>query len=324
VASLVYWLAVLAIAGIGYWLQASPKAEIEARRRLREWRKTSGTVTGARIEAIHQARLSIPGQLLKIKANVFKPLVHYSYQIGDKTYAASKFKNSFLSRGEEWVSAERRTVENIVGAHAPGQTVSVHYDPDDPAHAYLELDSSIARLFLFRISGMALILAAALMFMRSAYNSSGDMFANRSPEAFAAVLPMTNAELRAALAARMGLNCQYDGIYREAYESWLCRDASGASTARVYIYSRKQALDKTDYLTAQAEAAEAAAFFAKLGAATLPHQTDQLALQEWVNRSIPTLGQTGGRADTIINQIPVVLSALAENSIQLEVGELKY
>lgn len=321
-ATFIYWLVILLLAAVGYWLQSSPKAEIAARRRLRDWRKTAGAVTGSHLEETKNARLSVPGQLLKMRADVYKPVISYTYLIGDKTYQSSKYRNSFVARGEEWLSADRQAVEKIVAAHPPGQTVTVNYDPDDPASAYLELDSSISRLFVFRTSGIVLILAAALMFMRSAYSTSGDLLAGRTPPETAAVLPVANAELRAGLSSNLGLVCQYNGIYHETYESWLCKAPSGAASPSVYIYSRKQALEKTDYLIAKANQPDAPAFFTALFQVALP-ESDPGQLKDWITKAAPSLGQTGGRAETILDNVPFVLSIPSENTLQLDIGEFK-
>jgi hypothetical protein len=317
----IYWLVILLLAAVGYWLQSSPKAEIEARRRLRDWRKAIGSVTGSRLEEIRHARLSVPGRLLKMRADVYKPVIGFSYQIGDKTYSSSKYKNSFLARGEEWVSADRLAVEKIVAAHAPGQTVTVNYDPDDPASAYLELDSSISQLFVFRTSGVVLILAAALMFMRSAYNTSGDLVAGRATPEIAAVIPVASSEIRAGLSDQLGLVCNYNGIYHETYESWLCKNPPGAGPGLVYVYCRKQALEKTDYLLAKADRSAAPAFFASLFKVALP-QSDPLQLQDWVTKTAASLSQNNRVAETTLNNLHFALSAPSQDTLQLEIGAI--
>ncbi len=164
ISTAIYWLIVLILAAIGYWLQSWPKAEIEARRRLPGWRKTSGTVTASRLDETPHASLSIPGRLLKLKADLYKPVISYSYSVGERTYQGSRYKNSFLSCGEEWQAVDRAAAAQVVAAHPAGTSVTVTYDPDDPASAYLEPDGSISRLFVFRTSGVVLLLAAALMF----------------------------------------------------------------------------------------------------------------------------------------------------------------
>jgi hypothetical protein len=322
VSNTIYLLLVLLIGAVGYWLQSSPRAEIAARRRLRDWRKTGGTVTGSRLEEIRGARLSVPGRLLKIKADLYKPVISYTFPVGDKTYTSAKYKNSFLARGEEWLSADRQSVDKIIAAHPPGQSVTVNYDPDDPATAYLELDSSISQLFIFRTSGIVLILAAALLFMRSAYNTSGDLLAGLSAPESAAVLSLPSAEIRAGLSGDLGLICQYNGIYRENYESWLCKKPPSAAPALVYVYSRKLALEKTDYLIAKALRSDAPAFFTNVLRLALP-QSDPLLLQDWIAKTVPGLSQSNRRAETTINDLHLVLSLPSEDTLQLDIGEFK-
>jgi hypothetical protein len=322
VSNFIYWLVILLLGAIGYWLQASPKAEIAARRRLRDWRKTAGTVTGSRLDEIRGARLSVPNRLLKTKADVYKPVISYTYPVGGKTYTCSKYRNSFLARGEEWMSPDRPSVDNIVTAHPPGQPVIVNYDPEDPASAYLELDSSISQLFVFRTSGVVLILAASLLFIRSAYSASSDLLAGRSSPESGAVFPVPTTEIRAGLSSELGLLCTYSGIYRETYESWLCKNPPAAGPALVYIYSRKLDLEKTDYLIAKAVEPDAPAFFTNVLQVAYP-QFDPLPLQDWLTKTAPTLSQGRPSAQTTIDRLHFVLSAPSKNTLQLDVGEFK-
>ncbi len=320
--NIILWLVILLLGAVGYWLQASPKAEIAARRRLRDWRKTGGTVTGSHLDEIRGARLRVPERLLKTKADVYKPVISYTYPVGDKTYTSSKYKNSFLAHGEEWMSADRGSVDKIVAAHPPGQPVTVNYDPDDPATAYLELDSSISQLFVFRTSGIVLLLAASLLFLRSAYSASGNLLAGRSSAESAAVFPIPTAEIRAGLSSDLGLDCTYSGIYRETYESWLCKNSPSAGPALVSVYSRKLELEKTDYLITKAVQSDAPAFFTSVVQVALP-QSDPLLLQDWLTKTAPTLSRSNPSAETTIDHVHFVLSAPSENTLQLDIGEFK-
>jgi hypothetical protein len=322
ISTAIYWLLILLFGAFGYWLQSWPKAELAARRRLRDWRKTTGTVTSSHLEEIQAARLSLPDRLLKMKADVYKPVISYTYLVGSKTYQSSKYKNSFVARGEEWVTQDPKIAADLLAAHPPGQTVTVAYDPADPATAYLELDSSISRLFVFRISGILLLLSAALFFMRSAYGASSDMLAGRTPTQVAAVFPLPSAEIRAGITSSLGLTCQYNGIYHETYESWLCKDPPGAAPASVHVYSRKEDLEKTDYLIAKASQPDAPAFFTDLFRVVLP-RSDPLQFQAWIAKTAPSLSQSGDQAETSIDNVLFVLSVPSKNTLQLDIGELK-
>jgi hypothetical protein len=321
ISTVIYWLLILLFGAFGYWLQSWPKAELAARRRLRDWRKTTGTVTSSHLEETQGARLSLPDRLLKMKADVYKPVISYTYLVGNKTYQSSKYKNSFIARGEEWVTQDPKIAADLLAAHPPGQTVTVAYDPADPATAYLELDSSISRLFVFRISGIFLLLAAALFFMRSAYGASSDML-GRTPPQVAAVFPLPSPEIRAAITGSLGLTCQYNGIYHQTYESWLCNKPLDLEPALVYVYSRKESLEKTDYLIAKASQPDAPAFFTGLMQVILP-QSDPLKLQAWITKTAPSLSQTGDRAETSIDNVLFVLSVPSKNTLQLDIGEFR-
>ncbi len=106
------------LGAFGYWLQSSPKAEIAARRRLRDWRKTTGTVTGSHLEETQGARLSQPDRLLKIKADFINRSSATLIRSATRPIPLSKYKNSFVARGEEWVSAGPPKLPlDIVAAH---------------------------------------------------------------------------------------------------------------------------------------------------------------------------------------------------------------
>jgi hypothetical protein len=160
------------------------------------------------------------------------------------------------------------------------------------------------------------------MFIRSAYTTSGDILAGRSPSESPAVLPLPTSDIRAGLSGELGMVCKYSGIYHETYESWLCENPPVAAPALVSVYSRKQDLEKADYLIAEAGQAYAPAFFTDLFELVFP-QSDPLQLQDWITKTAPTLTRTGDTADTTMDDVLFVLSVPSLNSLQLDIGEFK-
>lgn len=147
----------LALLGFGFYLQYGTKAEIDLRREAAGWPKTTGTVTAAEITKINQAMwyFGKGGLPRRISADRFTPAITYHYQVGGIDYQASAYRNDLLSRAGEWSSLLPKQVEQIVTDHQPGKSISVSYNPDHPAQAYLDLDTSVKGQQTWQTAGYA-------------------------------------------------------------------------------------------------------------------------------------------------------------------------
>lgn len=93
-------------------------------KRQRSWPVTNGTVTSAALGTVHGGpdRRRGPG---------YVPQIGYDYEVAGKRYSASRI-GVVPSQGYTRVCSEQ-----LLAQYQPGTTVSVHYDPADPATATL-------------------------------------------------------------------------------------------------------------------------------------------------------------------------------------------
>ena len=85
------------------------------------WPQAQGVITSSRL---------VPGHFKQIKG--YRPEIQYRYQVGGTEYLGSR--RSF-SRPN---LATRAASESVIDAYPAGRTVTVFYDPKDPAFALLE------------------------------------------------------------------------------------------------------------------------------------------------------------------------------------------
>jgi len=120
-------------------------------RAARRWPTVQGTVLSSRAES--RRELAHPGGGTTV--TVWSPLVEYSYKVGTRSYHGSR-----VAFGPE-VAGDRDLAEQTVQRYPAGATVSVHYDPSNPAHATLEAAMALRWVALLVPIGF---FAAALFF----------------------------------------------------------------------------------------------------------------------------------------------------------------
>lgn len=70
------------------------------------------------------------GRTHKVLVTKFRPDITYRYEVKGRSYAGAQTNIRKVSR-------ERDTVERVLARYPVGATVTVHYNPDDPAEAML-------------------------------------------------------------------------------------------------------------------------------------------------------------------------------------------
>lgn len=319
----------LILAGVGYWLQYGTKAEIQLRQQARDWPKTTGTVTGSHQEQIKRW-LRRSGSFLGLGGIAFhryKPVIQYTYQVGGSTYESSKYKNGWLTRAGVWVSLNPKTVQKILAEHPQGKTVTVRYNPQDPAQAYLELDCSTGKQMGFRVAGLLVMAAAAGLFALGAYRSVESFIAQLYINSLPAAIPVTTEQLQDSLGSELGLTCQPKKAAGEtmAYTRWECENSSSEARAFVAVYSRERAAEIVDYISAQTgetDPQKELAFFAAVARLAAP-TTDQTALQDWLAQTAPTLTEMGSKAEIVLNGVKFILTNPNGLGLVFRIGELK-
>ncbi len=110
--------------------------------RRRAWPTATGTVRFRRLAVARQLR-----------GRQFAPCVTYDYEVRGRTYRNDQV---YAIAG---TSASARRMMRVV--EALPSTVSVHYDPDDPAQSYLLPNSRATPWIIGSIGGLTVLLGAA-------------------------------------------------------------------------------------------------------------------------------------------------------------------
>jgi hypothetical protein len=103
-------------------------SDLAETRAAMRWPTAQGTVLSSRAESRRELAQTGGGTTV----TVWSPLVEYSYQVGTRSYHGSR-----IAFGPE-VAGARELADQTVARYPTGATVSVHYDPANPAHATLE------------------------------------------------------------------------------------------------------------------------------------------------------------------------------------------
>jgi len=128
----------------------------EARASAR-WPSTPGTVLSSRVEG-HSTLVTRGGGQ---STTVWSPLVEYSFHVGERSYHGSR-----IAFGPE-VAAGRGLADAVVARYPVGASVTVHYDPANPAHATLETGLAfrwMALLFPLAFFAIALFFSGRIHF----------------------------------------------------------------------------------------------------------------------------------------------------------------
>jgi hypothetical protein len=315
---------VLVLGGAGYWLQAGTRAEIAQRRRARSWPTTTGTVTDSHVEALQRrARW----RRRRHRYTVYQPLIGYTYLVNGRSYQSSRYKNRYITQAESggWWTYSQKKAQQILAEHPQGKQVTVTYNPDDPALAYLAVESSLTRPLIFRVSGLLLMAAAGLLLLLGAYRVIQDLGAQSAARNQPAAVPASTEEITAGLARDLGLTCKPD---EQRDYNWDCESPSGDSSVRVYVYSRERATDKVDSILASADRTDqeqALSSLAAVVALVLP-PADLQMVQDWMAKTVPSLTAGGDPAEMTANGVKFVLVSPwvdLPHVVHLEIGEMK-
>jgi hypothetical protein len=112
----------------GFVASISVISNLADARAASRWPTAPGTVLSSRAESRRILTQTGGSQT----TTVWSPLVEYSYRVGERSYHGSR-----VAFGPE-VAGGRDLAEQTVQRYPEGATVSVHYDPSNPAHATLE------------------------------------------------------------------------------------------------------------------------------------------------------------------------------------------
>ncbi|HRD77506.1 MAG TPA: DUF3592 domain-containing protein [Hyphomicrobiaceae bacterium] len=128
-------------------------------RRARQWPKTTGEVVLSTIHEYYQGsyRTETPISVARSKRRGYMPIVEYTYKVMGRPYSSRHIQI------ESQTAGSRSYAESVIARYGKGQVVTVHYNPEQPSQAALELGG--------RLHYVLLVLGALLMLF--ALNAAG-------------------------------------------------------------------------------------------------------------------------------------------------------
>jgi len=131
--------------------------ELRRSRQMRRWPQAEGRVILSEVQtsSVRVRRGTSTGSYRQ--AIRYQPRVVYEYQVGDRLYRGETLSTGTLALHSESAPAEREAQR-----YAPGQSVSVFYNPANPAEATLEPRAGWA-VWLKGMLALALLGAAVML-----------------------------------------------------------------------------------------------------------------------------------------------------------------
>ena len=116
-------LPILILAGFGFFLYRQKRAGSEARRAAQGWSPTSGSVLASTIQVRRTGRS---------RSEI--PVVLYQYEVGGRV-----FQGKTIRAGERYFNVRLAgQAQATIERYPAGATVTVYYDPANPAESALE------------------------------------------------------------------------------------------------------------------------------------------------------------------------------------------
>lgn len=113
-------LPLLIIGGVGYFIYKRSQQGASYRQAAQTWRTTTGTVMMSSVQSGHRGSRY--------------PVVVYQYEVNGKSH-----QSQIIKAGEQYLNISfAGQAQEIVNRYPIGTTVTVYYNPDNPAESALE------------------------------------------------------------------------------------------------------------------------------------------------------------------------------------------
>jgi hypothetical protein len=321
--ALLWGLLMLVFAVPGYLIQSSMKKALERQRRARDWPMTDGVVSGGHVEQNYRMghRRNLFG--FRQRVVVYRPVIEYTYQVDGQTYQGSRYKNSYPG---EWAHPDQTRVQALVEEYFEGKPVQVHYLPEDPGQAYLELETDEGGLQAARWFGFTLLAAGALVLAYGIFSlaqnigaSAGRAVVVKSP----AVLPAATSHITDQLEKTLNLACKQEsfGGVNIAYRGWRCTPPAGGEFPSVDVWSRRDEPEKADLVWLTTDRSDSDKDQAQmLTVIQIALQSDDAAAGKKVYQEAVS---QKSRVESTLGEVPLVVDASSETRFNMMVGESK-
>lgn len=321
--ALLWGLLMLVFAVPGYLIQSSMKKSLERQRRARDWPVTDGVVIGGHVEKNYRMgqRRNLFG--FRQRVVVYRPVIEYTYQVDGQTHQGSRYKNSYPG---EWTHPDQARVQALVDEYFAGKPVQVHYLPEDPGQAYLELETDEGGLQAARWFGFTLLAAGALVLAYGIFNLAQNISASAGRAAVVkspAVLPVATSQITGQLEKTLNLACKQEsfGGVNIVYRGWRCTPPAGGEFPSVQVWSRAQEPESTDLVWLTTDRSDSDKDQAQmLTVIQIALQSDEAAAAKKVFQEAVT---QKSRVETALGEVPLAVDASSDTRFNLMVGESK-
>ncbi len=316
-------LLMLVFAVPGYLIQSSMKKSLERQRRARDWPVTDGVVIGGHVEKNYRMgqRRNLFG--FRQRVVVYRPVIEYTYQVDGQTHQGSRYKNSYPG---EWTHPDQARVQALVDEYFAGKPVQVHYLPEDPGQAYLELETDEGGLQAARWFGFTLLAAGALVLAYGIFNLAQNISASAGRSAVVkspAVLPVATSQITGQLEKTLNLACKQEsfGGVNIVYRGWRCTPPAGGEFPSVQVWSRAQEPESTDLVWLTTDRSDSDKDQAQmLTVIQIALQSDEAAAAKKVFQEAVT---QKSRVETALGEVRLAVDASSDTRFNLMVGESK-
>lgn len=325
---LLWVLPALLLGGIGLIMLTGTMRNINRCKDVVNWTKTRAVVESSSVEK-HQRPRYNAGIRQGYSSVYFSPKIEYSYTVMGTPFRSNGYQNF----AGTYSATSKEEAAHIVADYPVGKEVSITYDPNNPADAYLLPETSTTKLEKSR-KGQVAMLALALIWLGfgSILNLSlifGEQAAEKRISESAGILPGTTAEMTAKLdplIEKYQLTCQDDGTsgYTLAYHIWVCRASAGDEITSLEILNRKEDLEKLDMLSAiytPIDQALTIAYFTEVSAQVFTDEELKSA-QTWIAETVPQVTAGGANGSIFIGEIELKLDNLG-GTLRLNIGDLQ-
>jgi hypothetical protein len=323
---LIWVFPALLLGGMGLLLLLANTKHINRCKAVAGWSKTKGTVVSASVEAHRSQRFN---RTLRTGYNrtYYEPKIAYSYSVMGSIYHSSGYQNFngiFHDTSEE-------AAAGTVATFPAGKGVTVAFDPDNPADAYLLPQTDFSRLAERRMIQVVMVaIALVWLGLGSGINLLGRIKAEnmqKQIEQSAGLLPISPDQLAPGLNSiitEYGLSCSEEGYSGKtlAYKENLCTNSDGSNLTTIEVDARKEDIQKIDVISVISTPSDlntTISFFDQT-AALIFKDAALGSASDWIKASLPEVIKTGNTVATTIDNIPLKLSNLGPN-IRFTLGE---
>ncbi len=326
---LIWLFPALILGGIGCFFLFSTLKHIKRCQAIVNWSTAQASVESSQVEQFRSRHYnSLTRTAYRTKH--YTPKIEYSYNVLGKPFRSSEYSN-FTGTYPTHSEAEAAM---IVQAYPVGKSVPIRYDPNNPSDALLVPETSTQKLDKSRKGLLVLVAVALVWFLIGAVLNLSSWLGQKHSEAqiekSTGLLPLSTeaiTENLTTLADQYKLDCHEEGAagYTLAYEDHVCWSAAGDPITSIEVYSRKDAPEKVDCVSAvftPSNQEEASAFFKQI--ATLAFSVEDLAeMESWIDASLPgILAGESTTLNTTFAGIEVTFDDLGE-TVRLNIGDLQ-